>query len=326
MQQGKAGDNGRQGRYEAGFTGFGHVVGESGRASQNDTACRNALIHNIPVMEKARLHVVATPIGNLDDISLRALEVLRTAEVVAAEDTRHSRQLLARHGIERSLVALHEHNEDAQAPRLIERLLNGESVALISDAGTPLVSDPGFRLVRLAVENGIEVVAVPGASAVTAALSVSGLATDRFAFEGFLPAKGSARLNRLESLGREPRTLVFFESSHRIRDCLADMGRAFGGTRRGALCRELTKRFETVLRGTLREIQETVESDPDQRKGEFVLVIEGCTDTGSEDLARAATLAGMLKAHVGASQAARIASQVHGVSRRDVYSELKSDL
>lgn len=274
-------------------------------------------------MESARLYVVATPIGNLDDISLRALEVLSRVDVVAAEDTRHSRPLLSRHGIDRPLVALHEHNEEKQSPRLVDRMLGGDSVALVSDAGTPLLSDPGFRLVRLAVEHGIEVVAVPGPSAVTAALSVSGLPTDRFAFEGFLPSRSAARRKTLRSLASERRTLVFFESSHRIQACLDDMALAFGEDRRAAVCRELTKRFETVLRGTLREIGQMVEHDPDQRKGEFALVVEGCVEGNEEHLATAISLARALKDHVGASQAARIASNLQGVPRREVYRQLE---
>ena len=282
------------------------------------------MIHNIPVMEKACLHVVATPIGNLEDISLRALDVLANADVVAAEDTRRSRQLLSRHGVDRSLVALHEHNEEKQAPQLVNRLLNGESVALVSDAGTPLLSDPGYRLVRLAVENGIEVVAVPGPSAITAALSVSGLPTDRFTFEGFLPAKATGRLKRLGALQGETRTLVFFESSHRIEACLADLEQAFGGDRQAAVCRELTKQFETVLRGSLAEIREQVENDANQRKGEFVVVVAG-GEAQEGGLTQAMELASILKEHVGASQAARIAARIHGVSRRDVYPSTSAD-
>jgi 16S rRNA (cytidine1402-2'-O)-methyltransferase len=276
-------------------------------------------------MNSACLYVVATPIGNLEDITLRALRVLAEADIVAAEDTRHSRVLLSRHGIERQLLALHEHNEDRTSPQLVERILQGESLALISDAGTPLLSDPGYRLVRMAAEAGIPVVPVPGASAVTAALSVAGLPTDRFVFEGFLPPKAAARRKRLQALTGEPRTLVFFESSHRIKDCLADLEAALGEERPAAVCRELTKRFETVLRGTLAELRVAVGSDPDQGKGEFVLVVGG-SSTGSEDgLEQALALARALREHVGASQAARIAASLHGVSRRDVYRMMGSE-
>lgn len=276
-------------------------------------------------MKPACLHVVATPIGNLEDISIRALAVLSEVDVVAAEDTRRTRQLLARHGIDRPLLALHEHNEEKQAPSLVARLLAGESVALVSDAGTPLLSDPGFRLVRLAAEAGIDVVAVPGPSAITAALSVSGLPTDRFVFEGFLPSKEAARLKRLAALAGESRTLVFFESSHRIQAALDDLASAFGPDRPAAVCRELTKQFETVLRGSLAQVRAAVAADPDQRKGEFVVLVAGDEGSAEESLARALELARELKPHLGASQAARIASKIHGTPRRDVYQALGSE-
>lgn len=270
-------------------------------------------------MSEACLYIVATPIGNLEDITLRALRILGEVAVIAAEDTRHSRQLLAHHGIERPLLALHEHNEEAQAPRLVQRIRAGESVALVTDAGTPLLSDPGYRLVRLAIENGVPVVPVPGPSAVTAALSVCGLPTDRFAFEGFLPAKRAARLARLQALRHEPRTLVLFETGRRLEDALADLDEAFGPAREAAVCRELTKRFETVLRGPLAAVRERVAEDADQRRGEFVLVVAGAGTAPQEGLAEALDLARVLREHLGASQAARIAAQVHGVSRRELY-------
>ena len=276
-------------------------------------------------METARLFVIATPIGNLQDITLRALEVLAQADVVAAEDTRRTRLLLSHHGIDRPLVALHEHNEDRQAPQLVKRLLGGESIALVSDAGTPLLSDPGFRLVRLAAENGIEVVAVPGASAVTAALSVGGLPTDRFVFEGFLPAKSAARMKKLQVLSGETGTLVFFESSHRILASLADMQATFGDERPIAICRELTKQFETVLRGSLAEVRAAVEIDANQQKGEFVILVGGNDAAADTRMASAMQLASELREHVGTSQAARIASRIHGVPRREIYRALESD-
>ena len=272
-----------------------------------------------------RLYVVATPIGNLDDITLRALAVLAGADLIAAEDTRHTRLLLERHGIERALIAVHEHNEERQAPGLVERLRQGASIALVSDAGTPLLSDPGYRFVRMAAESGIEVVAVPGPSAVTAALSVSGLPTDRFVFEGFLPARSAARRNRLTELRAEPRTLVLFESSHRIEACLADLRDLFGPERPAALCRELTKQFETVLRGPVSDLLERVTADPNQRKGEFVLVVAGSASGGQAEFDAALALAVELQEQVGASQAARIAAKLHGVSRRDVYQALNRD-
>ena len=273
-------------------------------------------------METARLYVVATPIGNLQDITLRALEVLAQVDAVAAEDTRRTRLLLSHHGIDRPLVALHEHNEDRQAAPLVNRLLAGESIALVSDAGTPLLSDPGYRLIRLAAENDIEVVAVPGPSAVTAALSVSGLPTDRFVFEGFLPAKSAARKKKLERLSGETGSLVFFESCHRVLACLAGLEAVCGGERPAALCRGLTKQFETVLRGSVAEIRAAVEADSNQQKGEFVLLVGGRKEATDARLSEAIELACELKEHVGASQAARIAARIHDVPRRDVYQAL----
>lgn len=226
-------------------------------------------------MSAAVLHVVATPIGNLDDITLRALRVLADVDVIAAEDTRHTGRLLAHHDINTPLLALHEHNEDRATPRLVERLASGQAIALVSDAGTPLLSDPGFRLVRAAAAAGIAISAIPGASAITAALSICGLATDRFSFEGFLPQKQSARIGFLSALRDEPRTMVLFESSHRIRASLRDMETVLGSGRKAAICREMTKHFETVLRGSLSDLRTRLEEDSNQRKGEFVIVLAG---------------------------------------------------
>lgn len=274
-------------------------------------------------MTDARLYVVATPIGNLEDITLRALDVLSSVDVIAAEDTRRTRILMARHGLDGPLVSLQEHNEEQKAPRLVERLRKGDSVALVSDAGTPLLSDPGYRLVALAAAAGVEVVTVPGPSSITAALSISGLPTDRFAFEGFLPPRRSARLKCLERLRGESRTLVFFESSHRIRDSLADLSNAFGADRPVAVCREMTKQFETVLRGPLAEVANRVENDPDQGRGEFVLVVGGNEEQPGDRLAGAVALARALTEFLPASQAARVAARIHEVSRREVYSSLE---
>jgi len=276
-------------------------------------------------MTHARLYVVATPIGNLDDITLRALNVLADVELIAAEDTRHTRKLLNRHGIGRPLVSLQEHNEERQAVLLTGRLRDGDSIALVSDAGTPLLSDPGYRFVRQAAEAGIEVVTVPGPSAITAALSISGLPTDRFTFEGFLPSKQAARQKRLSSLKSETRTMVFFESSHRIAESLSDLESAFGADRPLALCREMTKQFETVLRGPLETVCGRVRSDRDQRKGEFVLVVGGCRSAGDDETEKALLLARALLENLPASQAARVAAQLHGVSRREVYQALIRD-
>lgn len=274
-------------------------------------------------MSSAVLHIVATPIGNLEDITLRALRVLSEVDVIAAEDTRHTRSLLSHHGIATPLIALHEHNEDKAAQALVQRMQAGQSAALVSDAGTPLLSDPGYRLVKLAASEGIPVVAIPGASAVTAALSISGLATDRFTFEGFIPSKHAARVSWLESLREEQRSLVLFESSHRIQASLADMIAVFGDQRQAAICREMTKQFETVLRGSLAELHEMVENDPNQRKGEFVVVISGANHDHSAELGKAIQLARALQSYLTASQAARVAAKIHPVSRRDIYEQLQ---
>jgi 16S rRNA (cytidine1402-2'-O)-methyltransferase len=265
------------------------------------------------------LFVVATPIGNLGDIGARALDTLRNAAAVCAEDTRRSGQLLAHFGIATPLLALHEHNEDAIAQKLVARLLAGESLALVSDAGTPLVSDPGFRLVRAARAAGVKVSPVPGASALIAALSVAGLPSDRFAFEGFLPAKASARRDRLQPLVAEPRTLIFYESSHRIAETLADMAQAFGGERPAVLARELTKLFETVLDGTLAELLAKVETDADQRKGEFVLLVQGAGEDADAKVAEGLRLYATLKQHLPPSTAAKLAAELSGAPRTALY-------
>ncbi|QDW67132.1 16S rRNA (cytidine(1402)-2'-O)-methyltransferase [Luteimonas granuli] len=265
------------------------------------------------------LHVVATPIGNLADLSPRALETLRSVDAVCAEDTRHTRHLLAHFGIERPLQALHEHNEAEVAERLVARLAAGESLALVSDAGTPLVSDPGFRLVRAAREAGIRVSPVPGPSAIIAALSVAGLPSDRFAFEGFLPAKAGARRERLAALAGEVRTLVFYESSHRIADTLADCVAAFGGERPAVLARELTKLFETVLDGPLSGLQARVDADPDQRRGEFVLLVQGAGDDADAKIAEGRRIYALLATELKPSVAAKLAAEISGAPRKALY-------
>ena len=268
---------------------------------------------------KGCLFVVATPIGNLADISARALEVLQTADVIAAEDTRHTRGLLQHFGINRPLLSLHEHNEDAQAPQLLERLLGGERVALVSDAGTPLISDPGFPLVRACREAGVDIVPVPGPSALVAALSVAGLPTDRFRFEGFLPRKATARRDCLRGLEAETATLVFYESSHRVLETLGDMVEVLGGGRYAVLARELTKLHETVLFGDLNTLLAKVRADENQRKGEFVLMLAGAvaqsTDSG-QDLDRCL---GVLLDELPLKQAARLAAKLSGVKRNAAY-------
>lgn len=270
-------------------------------------------------MSKGSLYVVATPIGNLEDVTTRALETLGRVDAIAAEDTRHSRKLLERFGIEARLLPLHEHNESEQAPALVKRMLGGESLALISDAGTPLVSDPGYRLVQKAAVAGVRIVPIPGASAVTAALSVSALPTDRFVFEGFLPPKQSARRSRLAGLSTEARTLVFFESSHRILAALEDLSDTFGANRQAAVCRELTKQFETVLRGSLAELVECLREDSMQQKGEFVIVVSGYEAAPDESLTEAVDMARALLDYLPASQAAKVAAKLTGAPRRAIY-------
>ncbi len=266
------------------------------------------------------LYVVATPIGNLEDISYRAVRVLSQASCIAAEDTRHSRILLNQYSISTDLISLHEHNESKRIPGLIKRIQGGEAVALISDAGTPLISDPGFRLVRALAEEQLPVFTIPGPSAVTAALSVGGLACDRFLFEGFLPSKASARLKRFKDLAAETATLVFFESSHRIKASIADMREAFGPGREAVICRELSKRFETVIRGSLSDLQARLDSDPDQGKGEFVVLVSGNPE--SQSPVDGLALARALREYLPASQAAKVSAKVTGGSRRSIYKEL----
>jgi 16S rRNA (cytidine1402-2'-O)-methyltransferase len=265
------------------------------------------------------LFVVATPIGNLGDLAPRALDTLRAVDAVCAEDTRRTRQLLAHFGIERPLLALHEHNEAQLADTLVARLLAGQSLALVSDAGTPLVSDPGFRLVRAARAAGVRVSPLPGACAFVAALSVAGLPSDRFVFEGFLPAKASARRERLAQLAAEPRTLVFYESAHRIEEALADMAAAFGAERPAVLARELTKLFETVLDGALGGLQARVTADPDQRRGEFVLLVQGADEEGDARIVEGKRLYAKLVEHLPPSTAARLAAELSGAPRKALY-------
>jgi 16S rRNA (cytidine1402-2'-O)-methyltransferase len=266
------------------------------------------------------LYVVATPIGNLQDISARALQTLGRVALVAAEDTRHSRKLLGHYGIAVPLVALHEHNEREQIRSLLERLAGGEDIALISDAGTPLISDPGFHLVRSVRAAGLNVMAVPGPSACIAALSIAGLPTDRFAFEGFLPSRHVARCKRLETLRDEPRTLVFYESSHRITACLADMVTVLGGERPAVLVRELTKTFETSQGGTLQELLDWLLGDDDQQRGEFVIMLHGRPDRDAEELdAGERKVLEVLLEELPLKQAASLAAKITGVTRNRLY-------
>ncbi|AMJ57683.1 MULTISPECIES: 16S rRNA (cytidine(1402)-2'-O)-methyltransferase [Stenotrophomonas] len=273
----------------------------------------------------ATLYVVATPIGNLADLSPRAQEVLRSVAAICAEDTRHTGQLLSHFGISKPLVALHDHNEEAMAERVVARLLGGESLAVVSDAGTPLVSDPGFRLVRAARAAGVKVSPIPGACAAIAALSVAGLPSDRFVFEGFLPAKGAARRERLNKLAAETGTLVFYESSHRIAESLADMAGAFGGDRPAVVARELTKLFETVLDGNLDQLLAKVLADDNQRKGEFVVMVQGAGDDEEAKIAEGRRLYAKLNEHLPPSTAAKLAAELSGAPRKALYGQGSND-
>lgn len=273
----------------------------------------------------ATLYVVATPIGNLGDLSPRAQEVLRSVAAICAEDTRHTGQLLSHFGISKPLVALHDHNEEAMAERVVARLLGGESLAVVSDAGTPLVSDPGFRLVRAARAAGVRVSPIPGACAAIAALSVAGLPSDRFVFEGFLPAKGAARRERLNKLAAETGTLVFYESSHRIAESLADMVGAFGAERPAVVARELTKLFETVLDGSLEQLLAKVLADDNQRKGEFVVMVQGAGDDEEAKIAEGRRLYAKLNEHLPPSTAAKLAAELSGAPRKALYGQGSND-
>jgi 16S rRNA (cytidine1402-2'-O)-methyltransferase len=264
------------------------------------------------------LHIVATPIGHLADLSPRAREVLAAVAAVCAEDTRHTRPLLVQFGIETPLLALHEHNEARQAESLVARLLAGDSLALVSDAGTPLVSDPGYRLVAAARAAGVPVSPVPGPCAAIAALSVAGLPSDRFVFEGFLPARDAARRERLAELASETRTVIFYESAHRIEAMLADAVAVLGAARPVVVARELTKRHETVLDGTLAEVQARVAADPDQRRGEFVVIVQGADDVEAR-LAEGRRLYARLGEHLPPSTAASIAAEWCGVGKKQLY-------
>jgi 16S rRNA (cytidine1402-2'-O)-methyltransferase len=266
------------------------------------------------------LYVVATPIGNLQDITRRALETLQSVSLVAAEDTRHSRKLLAHYGIGTPMLALHEHNERTVTAGLLRRLEAGADIALVSDAGTPLISDPGFHLVRSVREAGLRVVPVPGPSALTAALSVAGLPTDRFIFEGFLPAKQAARRQRLQELQDATATLVFYESSHRILASLGDMLVLFGAGREATLARELTKTFETIRQASLAELHAWVTADSDQQKGEFVVLVHGAEKPAVAEIdAATERVLRLLMAELPLRTAAALTAQICGIGKNVVY-------
>jgi 16S rRNA (cytidine1402-2'-O)-methyltransferase len=266
------------------------------------------------------LYIVATPIGNLDDLSPRAIAVLSAASLVAAEDTRHSGRLLQAIGVDTRMLALHDHNERDRAGQVLQRLEEGQDVALISDAGTPLISDPGFILVREARARGIRVSPVPGPCAIVAALCAAGLPTDRFAFEGFLPSKKGARVAALEKLASETATLVFYESPHRILEATADIAEVMGAHRELVIARELTKTFETFYCGGAAEILETLEADPHGSRGEFVIMIHGAQkDAGDAGMEETDRLLKLLLTELPVKKAAKLAAEMTGRAKNELY-------
>jgi 16S rRNA (cytidine1402-2'-O)-methyltransferase len=270
-----------------------------------------------------KLFVVATPIGNLDDLTPRAREVLASADVIAAEDTRHTRGLLSRIGVEARLIAYHEHNERERVAELLERLAGGAAVALVSDAGTPLISDPGWRLVHAAREQGIDVVPVPGPSAAIAALCAAGLPTDRFVFEGFLPRGDGARAARLRELHTERRTLIFYESVHRLAETLAALIEHFDADRAAVLARELTKVHEQFRAGTLADLAASLGTDV-PLLGEFVLLVAGNPSETTPDEARAAEIYAALSAELDSAKALQLTATLTGIPRNALYKLLRT--
>ena len=273
--------------------------------------------------EPGVLYVVATPIGNLSDISRRAIETLGQVDLVAAEDTRHTKKLLDALAIEApAMLSLHEHNERERIDRILQMLQGGSRIALVSDAGTPLISDPGFPLVARCRELGLPVVAVPGPSAVVTALSVSGLPTDRFLYEGFLPRTASKRRARLEALRDFGSTMVFYESSHRILQTLEDMRQLFGHDRHAVVARELTKKFETVITGELARLVENVEADANQQRGEFVIMVAGAKLLANALDSEARRVLDAFADELSPNRLARVAAKLYGGNKRDYYNYL----
>ncbi len=270
-------------------------------------------------MKAGTLYLIATPIGNLGDITFRAIEILKKVQVIAAEDTRHSRKLLQHYLITTPMISLHNFNEATRVTQLMERLEAGESVGLISDAGTPLISDPGFALVRAAQQAKISVVPIPGACAAITALCSSGLPTDRFVFEGFLPAKTVARQGRLSEIKEEPRTVVFYESPHRIKAMLKDLITVLGPARRITMARELTKQYETICQDEAAKLLEWIEKNPEQQLGEFVLVVAGSETEKNRDEMDVDHVLSILVAELPTKQAASLCSKITGHKKNELY-------
>ncbi|ABX51345.1 rRNA (cytidine-2'-O-)-methyltransferase [Shewanella baltica] len=278
--------------------------------------------------QSVALYIVPTPIGNLGDMSSRAIEVLNQVSLIACEDTRHSGKLLSHFGITTKTTALHDHNERARAQWIVDQLAAGQSIALISDAGTPLISDPGYHLVSHVRQSGFNVIPLPGPCAAITALSASGLPSDRFSFEGFLPSKEKARADKLLALKEDPRTLIFYESPHRIEHSLTTMVEVLGGDRHVVMAREVTKTFETFLSGPVSEVLATVSTDPNQQKGEIVLMVHGYHLSDDEAIPTVAinTLK-LLCEELPLKKAAAIAAQIHGLKKNALYKYgLESDL
>lgn len=268
-----------------------------------------------------RLYIVATPIGNLNDITQRAITTLESVDLIAAEDTRHSGLLLQHYGIKKPFFALHDHNEQQKASHLIEKLKSGLNIALISDAGTPLISDPGFHLVRACQKENLIVVPIPGACAAITALSVAGIASNRFSFEGFLPAKTKARCDKLSQLENETRTLIFYESTHRILDSLDDMLHVFGSKRYIVIARELTKTWETIYGDTLENIIPWLKEDKNRTKGEFVVIVDGVSEKEKDDdiSPQAVKLLELLTKELPLRKAASIVAETFGYKKNALY-------
>ena len=266
------------------------------------------------------LYIVATPIGNLQDITQRALAVLAQVDLIAAEDTRHSGLLLSHYGIKKPFFALHDHNEQQKADLLVEKLREGSNIALISDAGTPLISDPGFHLVRKCRTAGITVVPLPGACAAITALCASGIASDRFCFEGFLPAKSKARRDKLQNLEKEDRTLIFYESTHRILETLEDMESVLGADRYVVLAREITKTWETIYGDRVAALRQWLSEDPNRTKGEMVVIVEGYRQTEEETFSAEAVKAlGLIAQELPLKKAAAIVAELYGYKKNALY-------
>ena len=277
-------------------------------------------MNDLKTNDQGLLYVVATPIGNLRDMTLRAIETLKTVDAIAAEDTRHTSGLLSHFGISKKLIAVHEHNEQQSAERLLAQLKNGDNIALVTDAGTPGISDPGAIVVKIVREAGIKVVPIPGVSAVVTALSASGIVQNGFYFHGFLPASGAARRKMLEQLKSQTVTLVLYEAPHRIVECVEDLTKVLGDNRKITFCRELTKAFETIYNCVLSDASAWLQADTNQQRGEFVLLIEAAPVVEVEEIsAEAQRVLKCLLAELPLKQAVALATEITNLKKNDLY-------